>query len=276
MSTAKPMNQVARGPAGTPTTILAGPRLAAAAAAAKLFVCSCCVGERGRSSCWTGYRLESQARLKSPDAIVGTPTELSDLSNSVLLPRCYGLHQTQPHSLRRLQKQACARPSDGYQARSRRLTKSSKRRCTRLSSEIKKCLKHGSSVAGALTAIGNIGPVFALESAANSRDPSLALDGRGTNLRLFNSCARLMLKRLSLACDFTVLRRQRGVSKCESGVGPDAGNRSQCHPQAVTAGETAPEFNSARWSSPEARQAHNLEVVGSNPTCATSSDRVAS
>ena len=26
----------------------------------------------------------------------------------------------------------------------------------------------------------------------------------------------------------------------------------------------------ARWSSPVARQAHNLEVVGSNPTCATS------
>ncbi len=47
--------------------------------------------------------------------------------------------------------------------------------------------------------------------------------------------------------------------------------------QSLAGGTSAPtqarHSSIARWSSPEARQAHNLEVVGSNPTCATNPNR---
>ena len=45
--------------------------------------------------------------------------------------------------------------------------------------------------------------------------------------------------------------------------------RQRCRPFAVSAIRRTVELVDAGWSSPVARQAHNLKVVGSNPTPAT-------
>lgn len=92
------------------------------------------VGNGVCASCSTEYRSASRVRLKSPDAIVSIPTELSDDRNSVPLPRSYGPRRTRQRSSQQLEKPACERPNDGFRARSHRLLKSSKRRCTRHSS----------------------------------------------------------------------------------------------------------------------------------------------
>ena len=90
----------------------------------------------GVCSCRESYLLASRAPRKSPDAIVSSPTELSDVRNSATLQGFCGCRRTPLQSSRPLEKSASAPQSAGYQASKSRHTSSSKRRCTRHSSEI--------------------------------------------------------------------------------------------------------------------------------------------
>lgn len=86
-------------------------------------------------TCTARYRSVSRVRQKSPDILVSIPTELSEGPNLAMSQDFYGHHQIQPRNLRALQTPAFAQPNDGFQVSLLRLTRSSKPRCTKHSSE---------------------------------------------------------------------------------------------------------------------------------------------
>lgn len=99
----------------------------------------------GQNSCATTYRSESRARQKSHDKKVATPTKLSVDSNSVQLPSSYG-PSTPPQSSRPSRDAMCALLNDGCRGNFRRPMRSSRRSCTRLSSEIEFHTRHCSAL----------------------------------------------------------------------------------------------------------------------------------
>ena len=65
-------------------------------------------------------------------------------------------------------------------------------------------------------------------------------------------------------------KRENPFTKLESGS--DAGLLLFLRPVSVENRGIEPHIGGAGWSSPVARQAHNLKVVGSNPTPATTTN----